>query len=234
MPVRQLSTGVCRFVTSSTGEPRRLSRRRAEREPWPMRLLVPAASAALFTAMALSASAGQVDSAPVRSSGPTLSATAGGTATTPLAGADPAAAAPVPQRGNFAWPLSPRPGVFRRFEQPRNPWSPGHRGADLLTAVGQPVLSAGEGVVAFSGVVAGRGVITIRHSGGLRTTYEPVNERLASRSFVHRGVRIGVVSPTPGHCVPLICLHWGAISGQTYRDPLSLLGFGRPVLLPLG
>jgi murein DD-endopeptidase MepM/ murein hydrolase activator NlpD len=96
------------------------------------------------------------------------------------------------------------------------------------------VLSAGEGVVAFSGVIAGRGVVTIRHADGLRTTYEPVEARLTSGSVVHRGDRIGVLSPAGGHCVPLTCLHWGAISGQTYTDPLSLLSFGRPILLPLG
>ena len=134
----------------------------------------------------------------------------------------------------FAWPLSPRPEVYRPFEQPRSQWSNGHRGVDLVAAVGQPVLSAGEGVVAFSGVVAGRGVITVRHSRGLRTSYEPVDIRLTSGAPVRRGARIGVVSATAGHCVPLTCLHWGAISERTYRDPLSLLGFGRPILLPLG
>lgn len=129
--------------------------------------------------------------------------------------------------------MFPRPVVHRRFEQPRDQWSHGHRGIDLLTTVGQPVLSAGEGVVAFSGVIAGRGVITVRHSGGLRTSYEPVDARLTPGTVVHRGTRIGMVSPSPGHCVPLTCLHWGAIAGQTYLDPLSLLGLGRPILLPL-
>jgi len=138
------------------------------------------------------------------------------------------------QEPTFTWPLSPRPEVYRPFEQPRSQWSQGHRGVDLVAAVGQPVLSAGEGVVAFSGVVAGRGVITVRHSGGLRTSYEPVDARLTSGAPVRLGAKIGVISATTGHCVPLTCLHWGAISGQTYRDPLSLLGFGRPILLPLG
>jgi murein DD-endopeptidase MepM/ murein hydrolase activator NlpD len=140
----------------------------------------------------------------------------------------------VQPRAGFTWPLSPRPAVHHRFEQPRSQWAPGHRGVDLLATRGQPVLSAGEGVVAFSGMIAGRGVVTVAHSGGLRTTYEPVGARLASGALVHRGTRIGVVSPTPGHCAPLTCLHWGAISGLTYRDPLSLLGFNRPILLPLG
>ena len=103
-----------------------------------------------------------------------------------------------------------------------------------MAAVGQPVLSAGEGVVAFSGVIAGRGVITIRHSGGLRTTYEPVDNRLKAGTLVRRGDKVGEVSPTPGHCPPTNCIHWGAISGQTYVDPLTLLAFSRPILLPLG
>ena len=201
-----------------------------------MRLLVPAASAALIAAVALSATAAvpaaRARSAPV-SSAPVSSAQAG---TTALTSTDTAAAntTRVASRGGFVWPLSPRPAVLRRFEQPRSRWSSGHRGVDLSAVVGQPVLSAGEGVVAFSGVIAGRGVITVRHSGGLRTTYEPVDQRLASATVVHRGGRIGVISSAPGHCMPLTCLHWGAISGQTYRDPLSLLGFGRPILLPLG
>jgi len=144
------------------------------------------------------------------------------------------ATAPVSPRAGLTWPLSPRPAVHRRFEEPRSQWSSGHRGVDLLATVGQPVLSAGAGVVAFSGMVAGRGVVTVAHPGGLRTSYEPVDVRLASGALVHPGTGIGVVSPAPGHCVPLTCLHWGAISGQSYRDPLSLLGFGRPILLPLG
>jgi len=146
----------------------------------------------------------------------------------------PTAGGPPSGRLTLAWPLSPRPVIYRRFEQPRNQWAHGHRGVDLLAAVGQPVLSASDGVVAFSGVIAGRGVITVRHSGGLRTSYEPVDERLASSAVVRQSTRIGVVSAAAGHCVPVTCLHWGAIAGQTYRDPLSLLGFRRPILLPLG
>ncbi len=191
-----------------------------------MRLLVPAASAAFIAALAFSAPAA-VPAAHSRS---------------PVGSAQPSAAqpsaAPVGPNGlalrvAFAWPLSPRPGVLRRFEQPLSQWSPGHRGVDLSAAVGQPVLSAGDGIVAFSGVVAGRGVVSVRHSGGLRTTYEPVDDRLPAGTLVHRGTPIGALSPQPGHCVPRHCLHWGAISGQAYRDPLSLLGFGRPILLPL-
>ena len=207
-----------------------------------MRLLVSAASAAFIAAVALSAAAAapndRPQSSPV-SSAQSASAPVDTITLTDTEGAAAAAAAvantaQVTPAVGFTWPLSPRPDVLRRFEQPQSQWSSGHRGVDLLAAVGQPVLSAGVGVVAFSGVIAGRGVITVRHSARLRTTYEPVGARLASGTVVRPGTRIGAVSPTPGHCMPLHCLHWGAISERTYRDPLSLLGFGRPILLPLG
>jgi len=221
-----------------------------------MRPLVPAASATLIAALALSAAAVSVSattvpasdalpspagaeqpgSAHLRSAAPARVTGSGGTRTEAPSGtgSSPPGTTRVTPRAVFGWPLSPRPAVLRRFEQPRSQWASGHRGVDLGGAVGEPVLSAGNGAVAFSGMIAGRGVITIRHPGGLRTTYEPVDERLAPGALVHRGSRIGVISATAGHCVPLTCLHWGAISGQTYRDPLSLLGFGQPILLPLG
>ena len=200
-----------------------------------MRFLVPAASAALIAAVALSATAG-VPPAVTRTTTTTTAATTAPTTTTWGTGADgPAAStARVAARRGFVWPLSPRPAVLRRFEQPRSQWSSGHRGVDLSASVGQVVLSAGDGVVSFSGVIAGRGVITVMHSGGLRTTYEPVDQGLASGTVVHRGDPIGTISSVPGHCAPLTCLHWGAIAGQLYRDPLALLGLGRPILLPLG
>jgi len=212
-------------------------------------VLVPTAVASLIAAMALSVTSQSVPAAgpqPPRAASSQPSPATHRAGTTVISGAHPTARATTTSTGKpsqgrhgdltvtFTWPLSPRPTVYRPFEQPRSQWSHGHRGVDLVAVVGQPVLSAGEGVVAFSGVVAGRGVITVRHSGGLRTSYEPIDMRLTSGAPVRRGARIGVVSATAGHCVPLTCLHWGAISGQTYRDPLSLLGFGRPILLPLG
>ena len=202
-----------------------------------MQVLVSAASAVVITALGVFASSVPV----VRPFPPPISSVAVGSAPigsagTWTAGTGAAGAKPhtIASSVVFAWPLSPQPAIIRRFDQPHDQWSAGHRGVDLLAAAGQPVLSAGEGVVAFSGVIAGRGVLTVRHSDGLRTTYEPVDERVAAGTLVHRGSQIGVLSAVPGHCPPRQCLHWGVISGETYRDPLSLMGFGRPVLLPLG
>jgi hypothetical protein len=244
------STWVGRLVPLSTGPPRPLFPGSSNRDRRIMRLLVPAASAVFIATVALSANAAvpdarhgspassapvssaPVSSAPVSSAEPRVARVATNTQT----GANPTRAhtSRIAPHGDFMWPLSPRPAVLRPFDQPRDQWSPGHRGVDLLAAVGQPVLSAGDGIVAFSGVVARRGVLTVQHSNGIRTTYEPVDERLASGTLVHGGNPVGVLSDEPGHCLPLHCLHWGAISGEAYRDPLSLLGFGRPVLLPLG
>jgi len=158
----------------------------------------------------------------------------------PLAGSDPATrslagsqlAARSPA-GTWGWPLDPEPAVVAPFRAPPTPWSAGHRGVDLAAAVGQPVLSAGGGRVTFAGPVAGRGVVVVTHSGGVRTSYEPVGNRLAVGSAVARGDRIGVVTPTPGHCAPATCLHWGVRIGIRYVDPLDLVGRGPPVLLPL-
>ena len=238
------STGVSRLVPLSTGPPRPLFRQRLDGDLGHMRLLVPAASAVVIATLALSATAAVPDarprspaSSPRASSDPPSSTPASATRVgmiTPTGTNPTADTSLVAPRRDFSWPLSPGPAVLRPFDQPRDQWSPGHRGVDLLAAVGQPVLSAGDGIVAFSGVVAGRGVLTVQHSDGIRTTYDPVDERVASGTLVHRGTPVGVLSDEPGHCMPLHCLHWGAISGDAYRDPLSLLGLGRPVLLPLG
>jgi murein DD-endopeptidase MepM/ murein hydrolase activator NlpD len=215
-----------------------------------MRLMSTAASAAFIASVALTTATAAVPAArplvPVSTTSP-VSTTKMSTAKTSPAqsrvlqvgpiqtvASDAAAISRVAPHVTFGWPLSPRPELLRPFDRPLNQWSLGHRGVDLLAVIGQPVLSAGDGIVTFSGVIAGRGVVTIRHSEGLRTTYEPVDERSASGTVVHRGTRIGILSGVPGHCVPLHCVHWGAISGEDYRDPLSLLGFGRPILLPLG
>jgi murein DD-endopeptidase MepM/ murein hydrolase activator NlpD len=134
----------------------------------------------------------------------------------------------------WVWPLDPQPAVVATFRAPPTPWSAGHRGVDLAAAVGQPVRAAGGGRVTFAGSVAGRGVLVVTHPGGLRTSYEPVASRVAVGTAVRRGSRVGVVAGTPGHCAPRTCLHWGLRRGSQYRDPLTLVGRGPPVLLPLG
>lgn len=133
----------------------------------------------------------------------------------------------------FDWPLTAPHTVVRAFEPPAHIWSAGHRGVDLLGSAGQPVLAAGPGVVAFSGMIAGRGSVTVRLADGRRTTYEPLDDRVAVGATVVTGSQLGVLSAAGSHCAPRVCLHWGLLVGpDDYRDPLSLLQTPQIVLLP--
>jgi hypothetical protein len=140
--------------------------------------------------------------------------------------------------GPWVWPTSGSGAVAaevaRRFEPPARPWLSGHRGVDLAAAAGSTVRAAGEGVVTFVGVVAGRGVVVVAHADGTRTTYEPVLSRRRVGERVAAGDAIGRLAGAGGHCLPRSCLHWGRLRGDVYLDPLALLGrSGPPVLLPV-
>jgi murein DD-endopeptidase MepM/ murein hydrolase activator NlpD len=130
------------------------------------------------------------------------------------------------------WPLAPEPEVVRGFDPPDDPWGAGHRGVDLLGSPGQPVRSALPGTVSWAGVLAGRGVVVVDH-GATRTTYEPVDATIPVGTRVDAGDRIGRLSTVGSHCLPRACLHWGWIDGETYLDPLRLVGAGPVRLLPL-
>jgi murein DD-endopeptidase MepM/ murein hydrolase activator NlpD len=130
------------------------------------------------------------------------------------------------------WPLAPVPEVVDGFDAPSSPWGAGHRGVDLLGSVGQRVRSALPGTVAFAGRIAGRGVVVVSH-GDTRTTYEPVTAALAVGTRVAGGAPIGSLELAGSHCFPRACLHWGWLRGETYLDPLGLVGFGPVRLLPL-
>lgn len=138
---------------------------------------------------------------------------------------------PAPSR-HGAWPLAPRPSVIRGFDPPQLRWGRGHRGVDLLGRAGQPVRSALGGRVSFAGRLAGRGVVVVDH-GGVRTTYEPVRSAVHRGDTVRRGERIGELQRGGSHCFPRACLHWGLLRGQTYLNPLTLVGAGPIRLLPL-
>lgn len=173
----------------------------------------------------------------------------------PWGAASPTAAADAVPR--WSAPVPPPAIVVSGFAAPPEPWAAGHRGVDFAADAGAAVLAAGDGVVTFAGVVAGRGVISIDHSppsGGsassgpsLRTTYEPVIAAVEAGQPVVRGQQIGTLEPGGTHC-PVGCLHWGVrdlaaedaalVAGglyagaPIYRDPLTLLAPPRVRLLP--
>ncbi len=135
--------------------------------------------------------------------------------------------------GVWGPPLDGDLTVTHPFERLPHPYAPGHRGADLQGIPFGPVLAAGDGVVVFAGMVAGRPVVSIDHHGGLRTTYEPVDPTVAAGQQVTRGSSIGTLQIGHAGCPVQACLHWGLRRGETYLDPLSLLNPPRIRLLPM-
>jgi murein DD-endopeptidase MepM/ murein hydrolase activator NlpD len=75
-------------------------------------------------------------------------------------------------------------------------------------------------------------VVVVDH-GSTRTTYEPVSATVAVGTAVHTGDVLGSLQTGLSHCLPRTCLHWGLLRGDTYLDPLSLLGVAPVRLLPL-
>ncbi|NLJ53260.1 MAG: M23 family metallopeptidase [Intrasporangiaceae bacterium] len=143
------------------------------------------------------------------------------------------AAAGSPQlRVGWGWPLDPQPQVERTFERPPSRYGAGHRGIDVSAAVGAPVTAVAAGVVTHSGMVAGRGTVTVRHDSGISSTYEPLEDRIAGGETVDAGTVLGTIG-TGSHCADSPCLHLGARLGEEYLDPLLLLTRVRIVLLPL-
>ncbi|WP_222193838.1 M23 family metallopeptidase [Modestobacter italicus] len=151
---------------------------------------------------------------------------------TPSAGAPRPASAPPAASALWGWPLAQDPEVTRPFLPPPGPYAAGHRGVDLAGAIGQPVVAAGAGTVAFAGMVAGRPVVSVDHPDGLRTTYEPVRPGVAAGQPVSRGSPLGVLDGGHAGCPVEACLHWGLRRGEVYLDPLSLLRPPRVRLLP--
>lgn len=75
---------------------------------------------------------------------------------------------PTYAASNWVWPIQPA-HLSSGFDRPPQNWLPGHRGVDLIATRGDQVFAAGSGVVTFAGLVAGKGVVVIKH-GAIRTT----------------------------------------------------------------
>ena len=140
---------------------------------------------------------------------------------------------PAPKAAHpSVWPLDPQPEVVNGFAPPSKQWSAGHRGVDLLGSAGAQVRAALPGTVTFAGTIAGRGVVVVDH-GASRTTYEPIEPEVRTGQDVAAGAAIGTLQSGLSHCAPRVCLHWGLIEGEEYRNPLTLIGQRRVRLLPL-
>lgn len=162
----------------------------------------------------------------------------------PAAGA--AGAAP-----QWLWPVGPNHVVSRPFIAPATTYAAGHRGIDIridavagLGAVSglgaeaglaAEVVAPADGVVHFVGTVVDRPVLSLRHPGGLVSSFEPVESGLVAGQPVSAGDVVGTVrigAATPAHC-PTPCLHFGVRLHGDYVSPLNFLGgIARSVLLP--
>jgi murein DD-endopeptidase MepM/ murein hydrolase activator NlpD len=124
----------------------------------------------------------------------------------------------------FVLPLPPPPVVLVPFAPPPDRYAAGHRGVDLAADPGTVIVAAGPGRVAYAGPLVDRGVVSVEHEGGLRTSYEPVTASVAAGAAVAAGQPIGTLEPGHPACAPSTCLHWGArLPDGTYLDPLALL-----------
>ena len=109
--------------------------------------------------------------------------------------------------------------VDRPFEPPARPWGPGHRGIDYRVPPGTPVRSAGDGVVAFAGGVAGGSMVSVDHPGGLRTSYAYLARvDVSAGQRIRRGDVVGLSGGTgPGHGRGVV--HFGVRRHGRYLDP---------------
>lgn len=140
-------------------------------------------------------------------------------------------AATTPVR--WHWPVPPPISVVSPFRAPATPYGAGHRGIDLATRPGAPVVAPASGTVSFAGKVAGRGVVAIDHGSGVVSAIEPVDALVAGSTAVSAGDAIGVVA-SGGHCESA-CVHFGVRVDGEYVSPFLFLGgLPRAVLLPMG
>ncbi len=153
-----------------------------------------------------------------------------------FAASAPAVAVPEPHatvdladRG-WEWPVAAF-RLERAYEAPAHRYGAGHRGIDLRPLESQDVRAPAPGSIAFSGMVAGRGILTIDHGDGLVTTLEPVDSTLEVGAPVDRGSVVGTVA-LGGHTA-FGAVHFGVRLHGEYINPLLLLGgVPRAVLLP--
>ncbi|QNH96173.1 peptidoglycan DD-metalloendopeptidase family protein [Corynebacterium anserum] len=123
--------------------------------------------------------------------------------------------------------VPPNNYVLREADIPERNWEPGHRGVDLKAQPGDPIYASRGGIIYFAGEVAGTPVVSILHSDGLRTTYEPITRTVSINQRISRGQLIGHLADTatlPKTARAEPGLSWGARDGDTYVNPMLLLG----------
>lgn len=138
-------------------------------------------------------------------------------------------------RTSMQWPLE-HAQVIGEYDAPAKQWLPGHRGLDLRARPQDAIIAPADGVVAFSGKVAGKSVVTLRHgaeTGSLTSTFEPAVTTRPVGAVIAKGERFARVEGGSEHCADG-CLHWGLKSGgRDYADPSGRVRPMRVELKPL-
>jgi murein DD-endopeptidase MepM/ murein hydrolase activator NlpD len=94
----------------------------------------------------------------------------------------------------------------------------GHWGVDVSVSAGSPVRAAADGIVTFSGQVAGRSTVTVSLGGLVRTSYSYLSDRsVAEGQRVGRGGIVGLSGWDHG----LEAIHFSLRVGDRYLDPLQ-------------
>lgn len=135
--------------------------------------------------------------------------------------------------GRWLPPLGPPLRISGPYLAPPGPYASGHRGIDLPAQPGALVVAPVAGTVSFVGMVADRGVLSIRVDDRTVVSLEPIvavdPATAAEGDTVERGEQIGVVA-TGGHCLAE-CMHLGVRVDGAYVHPRRYF-FDQPILLP--
>ena len=94
-----------------------------------------------------------------------------------------------------------------------------------------PALAPAAGTVTFAGTVVDRGVVSVLHPDGRRSSVEPVVAAVVVGQQVGAGDVLGTLDGSGGHCTPRSCVHWGLREGDRYLDPVTVLSGGGPIVL---
>lgn len=128
----------------------------------------------------------------------------------------------------YDWPV-PGPPVAD-FSLDNGPYAAGHRGVDLPVTAGDPVRPMADGMVTWSGVVAGDAWVTVAHPDGVSTSYGPM-VRAGARPVGTAVTRSDVIGRARGDAHGLDGrLHVGARRDGRYVDPAALVA-GSPALV---
>jgi murein DD-endopeptidase MepM/ murein hydrolase activator NlpD len=106
--------------------------------------------------------------------------------------------------------------VIDPFREPRCRWCPGNRGIEYGTRAGDAVTAVTAGEVTFSGTIARRTYLVIRHADGKRATYGNLSDRLHAPGDV---IATGAVV---GHAAG--AFHFGLREAERYIDPAPFIG----------